>query len=243
VLTGDRRSGRGRLVSCEGIDASGKSTVARLLADRIAADGRQVLFLDRKSAVASLDGYLADHLAALRSLIWEYPPDAMTSRLGFTHWSHLIGAWFAAVDHTVVRPGLDRGLWIVADSWFYKFAARFALSQGLQEGLAPFAGVSRPDTAVWLDVPPEECVLRRSELRSTERGEWQGLDGGARTFVEYQGRVRQVYRELAGREAWFTMGSASPKDAADRAFDHVATATVTPAGTSASPYTAMEETQ
>jgi dTMP kinase len=240
VLTQDQPSGDALFLSVEGIDACGKSTVARLLADRVAADGRQVLFLDRRNAVASLEGYPADHLAGLRSLIWEYPPDATTSQLGFTHWSHLIGAWFAAVDHTVVRPGLDRGLWIVADSWFYKFAARFALSQGLPAGMAPFTGISRPDAVVWLDVPPEQCVLRRSELRSTERGEWQGLSGD-RAFVEYQGRVRQVYGELAAGQAWITLGPMAPEDAADTAFDRLAAAATTPAGTPPGPDTAMEE--
>lgn len=225
---------RGGFVSVEGIDASGKSTVARLLAERIAETGRPTLLLDRNTATASLDGYPADHLTALRSLIWDYPPDAVTSALGFGHWSHLIGAWFHAVDHTVVRPALGKGLCVITDSWLAKFAARFALSVGPVDAMATFDGVTRPDVVVWLDVPPEQCVARRTDLRSTERGEWQGLGSGDRAFIEYQGLVREVYRGFAAAESWLRVGPAEPAEVADRVLTRI-TAEMAAASTPAEP--------
>lgn len=211
----------GLLVSFEGIDASGKSTIARSLVERLIDEGHDAILLDRHTAVAAVDGYLADHLAGLRRLIWEYPPDAVTSRLGFAHWAQLISAWFHAVDHTVVRPALADGRWVVADSWFYKFAARFTLTVGPAAALVPFEGVIRPQASIWLDVDPRECLGRRAELRSTESGEWQGLASGADAFVSYQGQVGEVYREFAAADGWLTLGTAGEAQTVDRALRHL----------------------
>jgi thymidylate kinase len=189
-------------VSVEGIDGSGKSTLARRLAARAHAAGRPVLLLDRDSAVELAGGYAGDHLAALRRLIWDYPAGVATSQLGFGHWSRLVAAWFAAVDHTVVRPVLASGVGIVADSWYLKYVARFALTVDLPAAERLFAGVSAPSAVVWLDVPPEVCVGRRAALRRTESGEWLGLSGGDGAFVAYQGRVRQAYARLAVARQW-----------------------------------------
>jgi thymidylate kinase len=199
--------GSGGLISVEGIDASGKSTVARRLVDALAAEGHEVALLDRRTAVAATQGYVADHLAGLRQLIWEYPPDAVTSELGFGHWAALIGAWFHAVDHTVVRPALAAGRWLVADSWYFMFAARFALTVGATKAAAPFAGVTRPHSSIWLDVDPRECVGRRDRPRPTESGEWHRMDTGASSFIAYQDRVRAEYRMFASAGGWLRLES------------------------------------
>lgn len=199
---GGKRAGPGRFVSIEGIDGSGKSTVARQLAGRIRQSGRRALLLDRSTATESVAGSVADHLARLRSLIWECPPTARTSQLGFEHWRHVLLAWFHAVDHVTVRPALADGTWVVADSWFYKYAARFALTCGLADAEQCFRGISVPSAVFWLDVDPVVCARRRASHRPTERGEWLGLDGSEQAFVDYQRRVREVYVRLAGTHHW-----------------------------------------
>jgi len=196
-------------LSVEGIDASGKSTLARELVARL---DPPALLLDRRAAVARLDGWPAEHLAGLRRLIWDYPPGTATSRLGFGHWSRLLGAWFAAVDEVVLRPALVTGTVVVADSWWPKFAARFALTVGLPAAEAVFVGISRPSLVVWLDVPPADAVRRRSRLRSTERGEWAGLAGDDAAFVDYQGQVRDVYARLAAAHGWHRVPGGRPDE-------------------------------
>lgn len=197
-----RNGRRGLLVAVEGIDASGKSTVARGVVSRIAETGRSTLLLDRAGAAEAVAGYPASHLRGLHGLIWDYPEGARTSQLGFEHWRHLLVAWFHVVDHLVVRPAVAGGVWVVADSWFYKYVARFALTAGLTDAERSFAGVSVPSVVVWLDVDPEVCLRRRATTRATETGEWLGLDGTARAFVDYQRRVRDVYGRLASMQDW-----------------------------------------
>jgi thymidylate kinase len=191
-------SAGGCLVAVEGIDGSGKSTLAAELTRVLAGRGQHATLVDRRTAPGAAGGYPGSHLHALRQLIWEYPQGARTSLLGFGHWSRLLASWFAAVDHTVVRPALEGGGWVVADPWYYKFAARFALSVGLDDALALFAGTSTPGAVVWLDVAPEECASRRTDPRRTESGEWQGGEG----FVRYQRAVRSQYVTLAAANGW-----------------------------------------
>jgi len=211
----------GRFISVEGIDACGKSTVAAALVDRLAADGGRVSLLDRHSATTGLAGYPAEHLAALRSLIWDYPEGAVTSELGFGHWSNLISAWFHAVDHLVVRPALAVGTSVVSDSWWAKFAARFALTVGAPAAIRIFAGVAVPDLVLWLDVAPEDCLVRRPRLRATERGEWQGLDGESQGFVAYQGAVREMYLQFAMAGVWQRIEPADVAGTVEAAYDLV----------------------
>jgi thymidylate kinase len=211
----------GRFVSVEGIDGCGKSAVARRLVGRLATAGAAVLLLDRHSATDGLSGYPAAHLAAHRALIWDYPPDAVTSELGFGHWSHLVSAWFHAVDELVVLPALRTGRLVVADSWYAKFAARFALTVGVPDAERIFAGISVPDTVLWLDVPPEDCVRRRTRPRATESGEWQGLGGGDADFVAYQGTVRSVYQRFAATGVWHRIGPADLAGTVTAAYDRM----------------------
>lgn len=206
----------GRFVAVEGIDASGKSTLAAELVGELRRAGQPAVLVDRSTAPVAAGGYPGAHLRALRGLIWEYPPDAHTSSLGFGHWAHLLAAWFAAVDHTVVTPAVTAGSWVVADPWYYKFAARFAVTVGLDRAVAAFAGIAAPGTVVWLDVAPDVCARRRARHRPTEAGEWQGKDPGLDSFVEYQGSVRRHYGVLAEALGWHAVESPDPSALADR---------------------------
>jgi dTMP kinase len=212
----------GRLVSVEGIDGSGKSTVAARVAERLRSGGRDVLVLDRHAA-AGTSGYTGSHLTALRRLMWEYPDSARTSELGFEHWAHLLAAWFCAVDHIVVRPALARGTCIVADSWVDKYVARFAVTTGLPAAQARFAAVTRPDPVVWLDASPQECAHRRVRPRTTEDGEWQDGSAGRSGFVAYQSGVREVYAALADMHGWFRVVPAEVATTVEEVVDRLAT--------------------
>jgi len=102
----------------------------------------------------------------------------------------------------------------VTDSWYFKFVARFAVAIELSKALDTFDEVSEPDLVLWLDTPPEVCLRRRPELRSTESGEWTGDGHGAEGFLAYQSAVRGTYRRLAGARSWTVVASADGTDLA-----------------------------
>jgi thymidylate kinase len=199
----------GWFVAVEGIDGSGKSTVAAQLVGELVTGGRRAVLVDRRTAPGLAGGYPGEHLAGLARLIWDYPSDARTSELGFCHWSRLLAAWFHAVSEVVVRPALAGGAIVIADSWWHKFAARFALTVGLRRARAVFDGAAVPDQVLWLDVPPQVCAQRRTVLRGTERGEWQGLRDRDDGYLRYQRQVRAGFRSMATTGGWQVLPDAA----------------------------------
>ena len=198
---------RGRLIAIEGIDGCGKSSLAGAIFEILDADHIPALLVSRTTVPELAGGYSGSHLRDLARLIWDYPKDAHTSTLGFWHWSKLLGAWFSALDYALVQPALARGQIVIADSWFYKYAARFSVEIGLAEALDCFAEIASPDRVAWLDIPPEICARRRSSLRTTERGEWTGHSDGVESFINYQRRVRGQFALLAAARDWYTTSS------------------------------------
>lgn len=198
----------GIFIAVEGIDGSGKSTLADELAGLLGLDSEPAVLVTRRTAssCAAGRGYAASHLAGLQRLIWQYPEQASTSELGFWHWCHLLAAWFHAVGEVVVGPALAANRCVVADSWYYKYAARFSLTIGLERALTMFGGIPEPDRVLWLDVAPEICLKRRHDLRATEQGEWLGLTGRETGFVRYQQQVRSAYAAMSAARDWEPVG-------------------------------------
>lgn len=116
---GQPDQGGGLLVALEGIDGAGKTTTARAAAKALIAGGHAAVAADR----AGLAGpaYASAHMAPLRELIWDAPPDAPYLELGDEHWVLLQAAWYSSFTRCAVNPLLDAGNIVVADTWGSKF--------------------------------------------------------------------------------------------------------------------------
>jgi dTMP kinase len=189
----------GRLICFDGGDATGKTTVAALVAHELRARGQEAFFLSKNSPVVA-DADLQRHLQQLGDTLWRYSPSAPVADWGERHWFHLIVSWFSLLDTACIRPALDRGQWLVVDGWTYKFRARFALKTSFSgaEVERAFAHVTRPDVVVVPQLAPELAARRREHFRASECGRF---DGHHHTdprvaFVEYQRRVLSVMDRL-----------------------------------------------
>ena len=140
---------RGRLIALEGIDGCGKSTQARILADRL-------------GAVATFEPGATPLGAALRSLLLDpgrAPVSVRTEAL-------LMAADRAQHVAEVIAPALEAGTWVVTD----RFAASTLAYQGFGRGLDrdelgslvdwATAGL-QPDLTVLLDLPVAVAAARR----------------------------------------------------------------------------------
>jgi len=179
-------SGRGRLIALEGVDGSGKSTHARLLAESI-------------GALSTAEPGSTDLGTRLRSLLLDADLPPM---------SHRAEALLMAADRAqhvdeVVLPALEAGRWVVTERFSGSTLAYQGYGRGLDLGglerLVSWAsGGLAPDLTVLLDVPLHEA-RRRMERGRPDRLE--RLDGA------FHERVRAGYLALAAADpdGWVVM--------------------------------------
>lgn len=172
----------GLFVSFEGIDGSGKSTQARLLAQTLRAEQREVVLTREPGGSPGAE--------EIRALVLQGDPDrwsAETELLLFTA---------ARRDHLerTIRPALAAGQIVICD----RFADSTRMYQGLSRGdlrakvdalHALMIGLD-PDLTILIDMDPAEG-LKRAKARQTaeERFEDFGL--------ELQQSMRQGFLNLA----------------------------------------------
>lgn len=166
---------KGFFLVLEGIDGSGKTSIAFKLLERLKSSGYRVLY--------TYEPYDSLYVKALKTEYNEYR-DAYLDALTYAA-DRLIHV------RTVIEPYLYRGYVVICDRYFYSSVA-YQTAQG-----APLEWVMEinrpalhPDLAIYLDVDPEEGLRRRRRLKSR--------------FPEYEEKaflahVRSVYLELVRR--------------------------------------------
>lgn len=182
----------GRLIAVEGVDASGKSTQARMLADSL---GAEFTFQFGATGVGKV----------IRDVLLDPANDSVDDRTE----ALLIIADKAQHVAETVRPSLEAGRDVVTD----RFTASTLAYQGYGRGLdldeltamMRFAtGGLVPDLNVLMDLPPEQAWQRLGP--SVDRFEGQGL--------QFLDRVRSGYLALAGAdpERWTVVDAAGTTD-------------------------------
>jgi dTMP kinase len=147
-------------ITFEGIDGSGKSTQARLLADHLRGQGREVVLTREPGGSAGAE--------EIRRLVLEGDPDrwsAETEILLFTA---------ARRDHLerVIGPALDAGKIVISD----RFADSTRMYQGLSRGdlrgtvdrLHQMMITREPDLTFLIDMDPEVGLARAKGRNGTE---------------------------------------------------------------------------
>jgi len=170
----------GRFISLEGVDGSGKSTQASMLADALRERGHDVVAV-REPGGTALGEDIRDIVLG---------PDAMSP------WAEalLFAAARAQLVTDVLRPALEAGKWVVADRFLdsslaYQGTARgLGIDQVVQVN-APGIGHCMPDLTIILDIVPSSASDRRAGRASVDRIEGEG--------EALQEAVAEGYREVA----------------------------------------------
>jgi dTMP kinase len=183
-----RAPGRGRFVTFEGGEGSGKSTQIRLLAERLDA-ARLSAIVTREpggSPGAEIIRYLV--LSGIGKLLG---PDAETLLFAAARDDHV---------HSVIEPALAQGIWVLCD----RFSDSTRVYQGRLGKVAPAVlnamqrvtiGDLKPDLTFILDVPVE-LGLQRAAAR---RGKGAPDRFEAEDFAFHQD-LREAYRQIAAAE-------------------------------------------
>ncbi|MDQ7005405.1 MAG: dTMP kinase [Ghiorsea sp.] len=150
---------RGKLITFEGGDGSGKTTQLSLTVDALKAQGKDVL-----QTFEPGDSPLGKELRHLL-LSGEYIPAAQTELLLFL-------ADRAQHVQTVIRPALDAGKWVVCDRYTdstlaYQLAGRKLEDNQQLRDMLKWAecGVS-PDMTIWLDLSVQDAALRMASRQT-----------------------------------------------------------------------------
>lgn len=156
-----RGSGRGRFVTFEGGEGAGKSTQIRLLAERLRAQGLDVVLtrepggspLAEKLRTLLLSGAVADKGPLAEAILFSA----------------------ARADHVdrLIRPALEAGRWVLSD----RFADSTRVYQGAV-GAVPMGQVAaleklalnglRPDLTLVLDLPAATGLARANARRGAD---------------------------------------------------------------------------
>jgi dTMP kinase len=180
---------RGRFITLEGGEGTGKSTQAKRLVERLAQKGLQ--------AHATREPGGTPGAERIRALLLD--PDHGR----FAPATESLLFYAARSEHLdrLIRPALARGEWVVCD----RFSDSTRAYQGVL-GAVPIAmienlelmvvGRDRPDLTLILDLDAEMGLARAAARRGAAAS-----DGFEKESIDFHRKLRQAFLDLARREA------------------------------------------
>lgn len=180
-----RASGRGRFISFEGGEGSGKSTQIKMLADRLAAARLRAIVTREPGGSPGAEIIRHLVLSGMGKLLG---PDAETLLFAAARDDHV---------RSVIQPTLNQGTWVLCD----RFSDSTRVYQGRLGQVSPGVlnamqrvtiGDLKPDLTFILDVPVEVGLARaaaRRGSRAPDRFEAEDL--------KFHQDLRAAYKQIA----------------------------------------------
>jgi dTMP kinase len=179
---------RGKFITLEGIEGSGKSTQIGLLRDCLQAAGHRVVTTREPGGTPVAE--------RLREIVLNAGGDTISPV------SELLVMFAARAIHldTLIRPALERGEWVLCDrftdaTYAYQGAGRGAPEPAIRALHALVHGDLQPDLTLLFDLPVEVGLARARARRGS-----QAADRFEREGREFFERVRASFLDLAQRE-------------------------------------------
>lgn len=175
----------GRLITIEGLDGAGKTTLAQALAEELERQAVPVSLLREPGGVHTAE--------RIRDLVKD--PGL---QIGAAAEALLYAAARAQLVEEAVRPLLGRGRWVLLDrfvdsSLAYQGAGRELGIAAVRTINSLATGGLMPDRTLLLLIAPD-----RARLRAHARGE--PIDRLERERGDFFARIDRAYRELAGQD-------------------------------------------
>jgi dTMP kinase len=183
-----RSLGRGRFVTFEGGEGSGKSTQIKTLAERL--DAMKLRAIVTREPGGSPGAEIIRHLV-LSGMGKLLGPDAETLLFAAARDDHV---------RSVIQPALNQGIWVLCD----RFSDSTRAYQGRLGNVASGVlnamervtiGDLKPDLTFVLDVPVEIGMQRAAARRGTGAPDRFEAEG-----VRFHQQLREAYRQIAAGE-------------------------------------------
>ena len=191
----------GKFITFEGGEGAGKTTQAKMLCDALNGAGIETVLTREPGGTFGAE--------AIRNLVLEGTSDRWS---GMTE---LLLMYAARLDHVekLIKPALERGVWVVSD----RFADSSLAYQGYARGLGPdrvkavheaVMGGFEPDLTILFDIDP---IL--AQKRVENRGE--DLSRFDAESIGFHKTLRDAFLDIANDsgERIFTLDAASSRDA------------------------------
>lgn len=181
-------TGRGRFISFEGGEGSGKSTQIKKLAERLEAARLRAIITREPGGSPGAEVIRHLILSGMGKLLG---PDAETLLFAAARDDHV---------RTVIRPALNQGTWVLCD----RFSDSTRVYQGKVGQVAPgllnamervTIGDLKPDLTIILDVPVEVGLKRAAARRGNA-----APDRFESEDIRFHQNLREAYREIAAAE-------------------------------------------
>lgn len=179
---------RGRFITFEGGEGSGKSTQAKMLAQRLKALAVGVVLTREPGGSKGAEIIRHILLAGVAK-----PLGAETEALLFAA---------ARDDHVrnVIRPAIARGKWVICDRFVdstrvYQGALGNVDARIIRRLEQIAVGDTMPDLTFILDLPAEVGIQRAARRRGQA-----AADRFETETIEFHARLREAYRDIARRE-------------------------------------------
>jgi dTMP kinase len=183
-----RPGGRGKFISFEGGEGSGKSTQIKLLADRLAAAKLRAIVTREPGGSPGAEVIRHVVLSGMGKLLG---PDAETLLFAAARDDHV---------RTVIQPALSQGTWVLCD----RFSDSTRAYQGRLGKVAPGVlnamqrvtiGDLKPDLTIILDVPVEVGLKRAAARRGPG-----APDRFEAEDIKFHQELRDAYRQIAAED-------------------------------------------
>ncbi|HEX8947340.1 MAG TPA: dTMP kinase [Dissulfurispiraceae bacterium] len=181
----DAKPRKGVFISFEGIEGTGKTTQAKILAERLSGEGLRVV-LTREPGGTVIGGRIREIL-----LLPEHKE--------MSHITELLLYNAARAQHLaeVILPSVGDGKVVITDRFTDSTIAYQGYARGLDLGLLGAldriaTGGARPDLTILFDLEAEEGLRRNRGVNKVDRFELED--------IEFHRKVREGFLKLAGAE-------------------------------------------
>lgn len=184
----EKRQKRGQFITFEGGEGAGKSTQIKMLAERL--EGAKLHTLVTREPGGSPGAEVIRHvlLSGMGKLLG---PEAETLLFAAARDDHV---------HAVIKPALDRGIWVLCDRFFdstrvYQGRLGKVDSKVLNAIQRVTIGDLKPDLTIILDIPVEIGMPRAAARRGDD-----APDRFEAEDVKFHQGLRDAYRQIAAAE-------------------------------------------
>ncbi len=178
---------RGKLISFEGGEGTGKSTQARLLKSSLEAKSKRVVLTREPGGSPGAE--------QIRKLVVEGEPQRWTPL------SETLLFLAARADHVarIIEPSLTSGMWVVSDrfsdsTYVYQGVARGLGTEKVRRLQEAALGSFAPDLTIVLDLDPVEGLKRAGRRESGDENRFESFGGG------FHETLRAAFRDIARAE-------------------------------------------